>query len=292
MRSKLFVPGSRPELFAKALRSPADALSFDLEDAVTADRKEEARNAVGAFLSELGDTPHGKLCIVRVNPLGSDLFEADLDAVVVPGSHVVNLPKVESADEVREAASAITRRLQHRRGGAEAQADVRVLANVETPRGLRAAAEIAAAHPMVMGLQIGFGDLFEPFGIERGAAPALDYVRVQVRLAAAEAGIAAYDGAFVGVGDPEGFKAECEAARRLGFAGKSCIHPSQIAIANTVFRPSPEAVAWARKVVGAAEEAQGQGIGAFMVEGRMVDGPFIDSARALLAEAARHGARP
>jgi citrate lyase subunit beta/citryl-CoA lyase len=283
MRSKLFVPGSRPELFTKALRSPADALSFDLEDAVAAERKDAAREAVGAFLAGPGAAAHGKICIVRVNPIDSGLFEADLDAIVVAGLDTVNLPKVESADEVRAAAAAIARRARGAKGKPG------ILANIETPRGLRHAAEIAAADARVVGLQVGFGDLFEPLGIDRTLQAALDHVRLLVRLAAGEAGLAAYDGAFVGVGDSEAFRAECETARRLGFAGKSCIHPSQVPIANAVFRPSPEAVAWARRVMEAAEAAKAQGIGAFMVEGRMVDGPFIESARALLADAARHG---
>jgi citrate lyase subunit beta/citryl-CoA lyase len=109
-----------------------------------------------------------------------------------------------------------------------------------------------------------------------------------VRLAAAEAGIAAYDGAFAAVKDVEGYRAECEAAKRHGFAGKSCIHPSQIAAANEIFMPSPDEIAWARKVVAAAVEADARGVGAYLVEGHMIDKPFVERARAIIALVERH----
>ncbi len=100
-----------------------------------------------------------------------------------------------------------------------------------------------------MGLQIGYADLLEPYGIARSDRDALAYIRIAVRLAAAEAGIAAYDGAFAAVKDIDGYRAECLAAKRHGFAGKSCIHPSQIATANEIFMPDAGEIAWARKVV-------------------------------------------
>ena len=117
--------------------------------------------------------------------------------------------------------------------------------------GLRLAAEIAAADPRVAGLQIGFADLFEPLGIDRRDAAAVQQVQLAVRLAAGEAGVLAYDAAFADVNDAEGFRREAEVARRLGFIGKSCIHPSQVPIANAVFRPSEAEIAQALRVVAA-----------------------------------------
>lgn len=93
----------------------------------------------------------------------------------------------------------------------------------------------------------------------------------------------AYDGAFAGVKDPDGYRAECEAARRHGFAGKSCIHPSQVAIANAAFLPSPAEIAWARRILEAAADAEARGLGAVLVDGQMVDPPFLSRARATLA---------
>lgn len=107
-------------------------------------------------------------------------------------------------------------------------------------------------------------------------------MRLAVRLAAAEAGIAAYDGAFAAVSDRDGYCAECIAARHHGFAGKSCIHPSQIATANEIFAPDADEIAWARKVVAAASDAEARGIGAYLVDGHMIDKPFVERARAVM----------
>jgi len=280
VRSKLFVPGSRPELFAKAFASAADAISFDLEDAVAAERKEGAREAVAAMLGGL-PAERRQTVIVRVNALETPHFAADLAAIVRDGLDIVNVPKLESADEVRTVAELLAG-LERARGLAR---PVRVLANIETPRGLRCAAEIAVADPRVAGLQVGFGDLFEPYGISRREHAAVAAIRLAVRLAAAEAAIPSYDGAFTDVADAAGFRAEAEAARRLGYAGKSCIHPSQIALANAIFRPSEAEIARARRILAAAEEKLAAGVGAFLLDGVMIDEPFIARARAVIAQA-------
>ena len=281
MRSKLFVPASRPELFAKALAGPADALSFDLEDAVQESRKDEARRTLAAFLAQAGPRPGGKLVIVRVNGLSTPHFEADLAAVTGPAVDMINLPKPESPDEVRTAAHALAR--QERARGLERP--VGILANIESPRGLRRAGEIASADPRVMGLQLGLGDLFEPFGIDRADAAAVHAIQVAVRLAAAEAGVWACDTVYGTVSDPDGYTREATAARRLGFIGKSCIHPSQVPLANGVFRPTNAEIAAALRVLEAAREAEASGMGAFLVDGRMIDLPFIERARTILSAA-------
>ena len=277
MRSKLFVPGSRPELFAKATASAADALSFDLEDAVAKDRKAEARVAVGSFLR--GRAADGKIIVVRANGLASGFFEDALEVIVGPGLDVLNLPMVESGEEVREAARVLTRL----EAAAGVERPVGILANIETPKGLRLAAEIATADPRVVGLQIGYADLFEPSGIDRSDSGALSYVRMAIRMAAAEAELPAYDGAYAVVANPGRYREECEEARRLGFAGKSCIHPTQVPIANECFMPRPADVERARRILIAAEEAAAKGVGAFVVDGQMIDEPFLVSARAIVA---------
>ncbi len=283
MRSKLFVPGSRPELFPKALASAADALSFDLEDAVAEPRKAEARAAVAGFLGQAADA--GKSLIVRTNALQTRHFEADVDAIVRPGLDLLNLPKVESAQDVRAAVDAIERAER----GRGLRAPVRLLLNIESPRGLRLAAELAAASPRVAGLQLGYGDLFEPLQIARREAANVHAVMLAMRLAAGEAGVFAYDGAFANVQDADGYRAEAEMARRLGYLGKSCIHPSQIALANAVFRPSDEEIAHALRVAEAARDAAARGVGAFVVDGKMVDGPFLRRADEIVETARRLG---
>lgn len=278
LRSKLFVPASRPELFAKALAGPADALSFDLEDAVQESRKEEARRTLAAFLAQAPPRPGGKIVIVRVNGLGTPHFEADLAAVASPAVEIVNLPKPESADDVRAAAAALAR---HERALGLTR-PIGLLPNIESPRGLRRAAAIAAADPRVVGLQLGLGDLFEPFGIDRADAAAVHAIQLAVRLAAAEAGVWACDTVYGTVSDPDGYTREATAARRLGFIGKSCIHPSQVPLANAVFRPTDAEIASALRVVEAARGAETRGMGAFLVDGRMIDLPFIERARSIL----------
>jgi citrate lyase subunit beta/citryl-CoA lyase len=284
MRSKLFVPGSRPELFAKAVAGEADGLSIDLEDAVAEERKQEARGAVADWLRSGADT-RGKLVIVRVNAMDTPHFEADLAAVVRPGLHVVNVPKLEGPDDVRAASDAIAR--AERANGV--MQPVRLLANIETPRSLRLAADIAAANPRVMGLQVGLGDLFENHDIVRSEPAAVQHVLLAVRFAAAEAGVDAYDGAYANVRDMDTFVQEAQFARRLGYAGKSCIHPSQVPFANAAFRPGDEEIAHALRVVQASEDAQARGVGAYLVDGRMIDKPFLRRAQAIVATARRLG---
>ena len=283
MRSKLFVPGSRPELFEKALRSAADSLSFDLEDSVDPRRKDEARREVVRYLRTL-PADHGKTIIVRINAIDTPYFEADVDALAGAGVDLVNLPKPASAADVRACADALER-AEARAGAAPA----RILANIETPRALRVAAEIATASPRVAGLQVGWADLLEPLNIDRTNGPAIEAMLLAVRLAAGEAGIWAYDGVYPNIADLDGFRREAEAARRLGFLGKSVVHPSQIPVANDVFQPTPDEIAHALKVVDAAGEAERRGVGAFKVDGKMIDAPFIRRAEAVLETARRLG---
>ncbi|PQZ69986.1 CoA ester lyase [Achromobacter sp. MYb9] len=285
MRSKLFVPGSRPELFAKALAGAADALSFDLEDAVAPSRKDEARGHLARLLAAPEAAASGKTLIVRVNALDTGQFHADVQAVVRPGLHLVNLPKAEREADVVAAASAVEQAC--RANGVEGP--VGLLLNIESPRALRRAASLAAAHPSVAGLQLGLGDLFEPAGIARREPAAVQQAMFALRMAAAEAGVFAYDSAFANIEDEAGYRAEAELARSLGYIGKSCIHPRQVPLANAAFRPTDEEIAHAGRVVQAAREAAAKGTAAFVVDGRMIDGPFLRRAEAVLRAAAGLG---
>lgn len=286
MRSKLFVPGSRPDLFAKALASEADAISLDLEDAVTDDRKDEARTNVREFLLSSAAKASGKILIVRVNAVGTAHFEADLHAVARSGVHLINLPKLERVHDVLAAAETLA--------SAEAANGVArpigLLLNIESAKALRLAHELAAAHPRVMGLQLGLADLFEPLAIDRRDADAVRLAMFTLRMAAGEAGVFAVDSAFADLHDAAGYLAEAQRAQALGFVGKSCIHPNQVALANSVFRPSDGQIAHALKVVAAAQQHHRQG--ATRVDGTMVDGPFVRSAQVTLANAERLGLLP
>ena len=285
MRSKLFVPASRPELFSKALASAADALSFDLEDAVHESRKEEARRSLGLFLRSAEAAASRKTIIVRVNPAASIHFAADLDAVLQARVDLINLPKPQSAAEVRKVVAAIEG-IERARG---LPAVTRLLINIESPLALRVAFQLAGAHARVAGLQLGLGDLFEPLAIARGDLAAVHAALFATRMAAGEAGIFAYDAAFADIGDMDGFRSEARRARDLGFVGKSCIHPSQIAVANEVFCPTAAEIAHAQKVLAAVAAAEVKGLGAYVVDGKMVDGPFLTRAATVLAAARRLG---
>ena len=288
MRSKLFVPGSRPELFAKALAGAADALSFDIEDSVAEDRKAQAREILRGFLVSDAARATSKTLIVRVNAMDTPHFEADVAAVVQPGVHLLNLPKPDSSDDVRAAVVAIER-AERANGVTE---PVRLLLNIESPRALRLAYELASSHPRVAGLQLGLGDLFEPAQIARREPVAVGQAMFAMRMAAAEAGIFAFDSAFADIADEAGYRAEAMLAHNLGFIGKSCIHPKQVAIANDVFRPSDAEIAYALEVVAAAGDAEASGMGAYTVGGRMIDKPFVIRAREIVEAASRLGLLP
>lgn len=281
MRSKLFVPGARPELFAKALAGDADALSFDLEDSVVPERKREARALVAEFVGSDAARDAAKVVIVRVNAPGTLHFEDDVNAVAREGVALLNLPKIESAQALR-AAVAILECAEAANAVAQ---PIRLLVNIETPKALADAAAIAGAHPRVAGLQLGLGDLFAPYGIDRRDAANVHAAMFALRMAAAQADVFVIDGAFADLEDAAGFSAEAHMSRRLGYLGKSCIHPRQVALANAVFAASDEQLDEARRVVAAAQSAAQAGRGAFVVDGRMIDLPFLKRAQALVAAA-------
>lgn len=273
MRSKLFVPCSRPDFFGKALAGEADALSFDLEDAVAADVKQAARERLVELLRSDRAASSNKRMIVRVNAPDTPFFTEDLAALASVRIDIVNIPKTESPAAVRDVAAQMD--------ALGLAADL--LVNIETARGRAQAEAIADAHPRVVGLQAGLNDLFAPLGIDRYDSRHVHAALWSIRLAAGDAGRFAYDGAWPDLGDEDGFRAEAALARSLGFLGKSCIHPRQVAIANSVFGDNPAVLAEARRIVAAAREAEAAGRGAFRLAGRMIDRPMVARAEALLA---------
>lgn len=281
MRSKLFVPGARAELFDKALAGEADALSFDLEDAVPEAGKVQARMRVAEFLRSDAVRDSHKVVIVRINALGTVHFAADLAAIALPRVDIINLPKCESPQD----ALAMAAELQLAETSAGLARPIGLLLNIETPRALRQCVQIASAHPRVAGLQLGYADLFEPYAIDRHDRANVHAAMFAVRMAAAEAGIYCCDGAFAAIDDADGFRAEAQMAHRLGYIGKTCIHPRQVAVANAVFRPNAQEIAMARRIVQAAGDAAARGQAAFAVEGRMIDPPFLRRAQAIIEAA-------
>ena len=264
-RSYLFVPGDRPERFAKALASGADAVIVDLEDAVAPAVKNAARVWLAAWLDE----GHGDV-VVRINAAGSEWFDADLALLARPGVAGVMLPKAERREDlarVREAAPATL-----------------LLPLIETAAGIDRLHEVAAA-PGVQRLAFGAIDLQLDLGIEGDGDELLMY-RSQLVLASRLASLAApVDGVCAAIDDPALLDAECLRARRFGFGAKLCIHPHQVAGVHAAFAPSPQQVAWATRVVQAAAAAHGA---ALAVDGEMVDTPVLHRAEAILRTAGQH----
>jgi citrate lyase beta subunit len=276
MRSKLFVPAIRVELFKKALDSGADALCFDLEDAVTPGARPEARANLETFLAN--QTPGSRKLLVRTNATVSSDFLLDIASSVWPSTFAIALPKVESAEDILQAEKLIAA-LELERA---IVTPLGILPTIESPRGLRLAAEIARASARLIGLQMGFADLLEPLGIARNNAFARDQIRLMLRLAAAEANLDCYDSAFPDFKNHAAYQQQLDGAHALGFAGSSCIHPGQVEQANRTFTPTPEALADARQIVAAAKLAAERGDAVTSVHGRMIDRPFVLAAERLL----------
>lgn len=274
MRSKLFVPCSRPDFFAKALAGEADALSFDLEDAVPVEGKGAARARLVECLGSDAAKASAKKLIVRVNAADTPWFADDVAALAGLRVHLVNLPKVEAPDVVRTVAAQL----------AAAGITAGLLVNIESACGLTRAAAIADADPGVIGLQVGLNDLFAALDMDRRDARHVHAALWSIRLAAGAANRIAYDGAWPDLADEDGFRQEALLARSLGYLGKSCIHPRQVTIANAVFDRGAD-LARSRRLLAAASEAEAQGHGAFVFEGAMADAPAVAAARDLLRRA-------
>jgi citrate lyase subunit beta/citryl-CoA lyase len=273
-RSVLFMPGANARALDKARELPADGLIFDLEDAVAPDAKEAARGNVAEALARGGYG--GRELVLRVNALDTEWGEADLAATLPMPLDAVLLPKVESAERVRESLAV----LDH----AGAHTELAIWCMIETPKGVLAAAEIAAASPRVAALAMGTSDLTKDLRARDMPDRLPLMMSLQwVLLAARAHGLAALDGVHLDLADEPGFVALCAQARALGFDGKTLIHPKQIAPANAAFAASEGEVVQARKIIAAHAEAQAVGKGIVVVDGRLVENLHVEAARRTLA---------
>ncbi|WP_339532633.1 CoA ester lyase [Pseudomonas mucidolens] len=263
VRSALFVPGSRPERFAKALASGADAVIVDFEDAVEEPLKRQARDNLELFLQS---NPAVRVW-VRVNAPEHPEHRADIAfCQACTGVAGVLLPKVESAAHVALVAAA----------------GKPIWPIIESARGLLAIEQIAQA-PQVERLSFGGLDLALDLNLSShsvAAQFALDQARLALIVHARAAGLVPpLDGVHPAIDDPEGLRRSIRHAYEMGFAGALCIHPKQVAVIHQALAPSAEDLAWARRVV----EAGAQGAGAYQIDGQMVDAPVLLRAQRLLA---------
>lgn len=286
-RSLLFVPGSEPRRLERASSSGADTLLLDLEDSVPPERKAEARDLVASVIRDggCGDAEPA----VRVNAAGGPYLEEDLDAVVGAGAAAVMLPKSQTPDQIVALADRL-RALEQRHG----RGPVRILALVETALGVVNAVPLATADDRVVAVCFGHADFSLDLGLATADASTgvVYHARCQVAVAAAAAGVEAVDPVCLAVKDEGAFRADADLGAKLGFAGKMCIHPSQVRIANEVFAPTPDQIAQALSVLAQWQEAQAEGRGVISVEGKMVDAPVAAAAQRVLARAERAGVRP
>lgn len=267
-RSYLFVPADRPDRFAKALASGADAVIVDLEDAVAPDAKARARAALGEWLRHAPAR-----VIVRINGAQSEWFADDLALVASPAVAGVMLPKSERAEDLARVAQGAPGR--------------ELLPLIETAAGFEAVRALAQAGGVAR-LAFGSIDFQLDLGI-RGDGEELLYFRSRLVLASRLAGIdAPIDGVCAAIDDASRLEQDALRARRLGFGAKLCIHPRQVEGVNRAFSPTPDEIAWAQRVVQAAAEARG---GAVALDGRMIDRPVILQAEAIVRAAAEREPR-
>ena len=273
-RSLLYMPGSNPRALEKARSLSADGLIIDLEDAVAADAKAGARAIVAAALSAGG---YGsRELVLRVNPLDTPWGHAGLAAAATMPIDAVLLPKVESPDRVR-----LTLSLLDALGAPDGLA---LWCMIETPLGVLAAREIAAASPRLGAFVLGTSDLTKELHAmaTRDRLPLITALGL-VMLAARAYRLAILDGVHLDLNDEEGFALACRQGRELGFDGKTLIHPKQIEPANLAYAPSPEEIEHARRVGAAHAEAVAAGKGVVLVDGKLIEGLHVENARRLLA---------
>lgn len=275
-RSVLYMPGSNARALEKGRTLPADCLILDLEDAVAPEAKETAR---GRIRDALRDGGYGRReLIVRVNGLDTAWGRDDIVAAADSGADAILLPKVESADAVRQAVAALD--------DSGAPEGLALWCMMETPRGMLHAEEIASASPRVEALVMGTSDLAKDLQAAhtRERLPMITSLGLCL-LAARAAGIAILDGVHLDLADDEGFEYSCRQGKELGFDGKTLIHPKTIEAANRIFAPSEEEVAWSRTIIEAHAEADREGKGVVVVDGKLIENLHVEGARRLVAMA-------
>jgi len=269
-RSVLYIPGSNPRALDKARGLAADAIIFDLEDAVAPEEKPAARALLAETLAAGGYGARARL--VRINGLDTDWGPDDARALSQAGAEAILLPKVDGPGDLDALAALVP--------------DLPLWAMMETPRGVLNAAAIAA-HPRLQGFVLGTNDLVKDLGCRArpDRLPLMTGLQMCLLAARAEDRVCV-DGVYNAFKDADGLRAECEQGRDLGFDGKTLIHPAQIEIANAVFAPSPDEIDLARRQIAAFDAAEAEGRGVAVLEGRIVENLHVATARATLAKAA------
>ena len=288
MRSLMFVPGHRDRMVQRALglgdfgHSDLDVALLDLEDGVPPPSKDDARRLVADVLGHASQGGAGPMRYVRIRRALTDEGVSDLDAIVRPGLAGIMAPKVARADEVEWLSGELDAR---ERDAKIRHGTIRIIPSIESAAALIEAPRIARAADRVIGLAFGSEDFASDLGLptkREGEAADFLYARSATVVAAVSAGKLAFDGIWPDIKNAVGLRADSLRARRLGFAGKTLIHPDQVAVVNEVFSPSAAEVEGARRVVRAFDEALARGDGAVALDGQMLDAPVVGRARRVL----------
>jgi citrate lyase subunit beta/citryl-CoA lyase len=285
MRSLLFIPGDSPKKLEKAVICGADAVIVDLEDAISPERKAQARDITLGFLKEAVSVPTRPTLLVRINGLQTGLIDADLDVVVAGRPDGIMLPKAEGGAAVSHCDAKLTAR-EAIHGLAEGHIGIVAIAT-ETAAAIFLAGTYGGSSKRLKGLTWGAEDLSVELGAEANRDAQGNFLapyqlaRSLCLAGAAAAQVQAIDTVYIDFRNEAGLRRECEEARRDGFTGKMAIHPAQVAVINEVFTPTPEAIAHAQAVIAAF--AADPGAGTIGIGGRMYDRPHLERAKQLLA---------
>ena len=284
-RALLYMPGDDRRKIEKATTLGVDCICMDMEDGVAVTRKTEARAVIAQAMKELifGESER---CI-RINSIGSGLEAFDLAAALAADPDTIVVPKIESAEQVKWVSKHMER---YEQSSNQDVGSVRLLVGVETAKGILNLKEIAEADKRLEAMIFGAEDYAASIGARRTKeATEVLYARQAVVAACAANDLQAIDMVFIDFRDEEGLRAEAEQGAGFGFSGKQIIHPNQVAVVQEAFTPSEEAIRYAVRVIETFEESQHQGIGAYALDGKMIDMPLLKNAQKVLDRARAAG---
>jgi citrate lyase subunit beta/citryl-CoA lyase len=280
-RSLLFIPGNNERFLKKSTNLHPDIVCYDLEDSVPSNEKEAARNLVERCLRSIqGDKE--SLVYVRINSVDSGLVDSDLERVVLNGLDGIVLPKISNSEEVIQIIKKIYGIVSKR----DISSRIRIMPSIETAKGVLNAYSIASAHENVVALVFGVFDYLYDMNIEveYDDYMSYSYARSKIPVDAKAAGIDALDGIWQKVHDVDGLIKDAIDAKKLGYSGKTLIHPSHINPVHNIFKPTKKQIEWAKKVLAALQGSfeKGNARGAILLDGKMIDAVHYKQARAVI----------
>lgn len=283
-RSLLFIPGNNERFLKKSIKLQADILCFDLEDSVPSNEKEAARILVARYLAPR-QGENDSLIYVRINSFDSGLVDGDLERIVMNGLDGIVLPKIGNSEEVTQIIHKIDAIVSKRK----LTSGIRIIPSIETAKGVVNANSIASSHKNVTALVFGVFDYLYDMNIdvEYDDFVSYNYARSKIPVDARAAGIDALDGIWQNVNDIDGLIKDAAIAKKLGYSGKTLIHPSHINPVHDIFRPTKKQIEWAKKVLAALQDTfeKGNVRGAKLLEGKMIDAVHYKQAKAVISAA-------